>query len=157
MTRTPAQDVRATVSDAQVYFEDVAVGDALPAMSATFTPRRLVQFAGAALDFYEIHYDRDVAAEQGLDGIIVHGALKNALLGRFVHEWVAPAGRLVTYGCQYRGMDAPGEELVCRGTVTGTREDGGEGVIELEVGIERADGTLTTPGHARVVLPHRDA
>ena len=49
-------------------------------MTVTFTPRRLVQFAGAALDFYEIHHDRDVATEQGLDGILVHGALKNALL-----------------------------------------------------------------------------
>ena len=99
----------------QLFAEDVAEGDELPALRTTFTTRDLVMFAGAAADFYEIHYDRDFAVERGLGGLLVHGALKNTLLGRFLHEWVAPAGRIISYGCSYRGTDAPGEELVCRG------------------------------------------
>jgi acyl dehydratase len=135
----------------QRYLESVSVGDELPPLRDVFTPRRLVMFAGAATDFYEIHYDRDYAASLGLDGLLVHGLLKNALLGRFLHEWVAPAGRIVAYGCEYRGMDAPGEELVCRGVVTAITD----GEIDLEIGVEKVDGTVTTPGFAKVRLPSR--
>lgn len=139
----------------QRYFEDVEVGDELPTMRETFTPRRLVMFAGAALDFYEIHYDRDVAAERGLGGLLVHGALKNALLGRYLHEWVAPQGEVVSYGCSYRGMDRVGEELVCRGTVTGSRHEGGRHLIDVDIRVEKGDGTVTTPGTGVVTLPTR--
>lgn len=139
----------------QVFFEDLVPGDELPPMSTTFTTRRLVQFAGAALDFYEIHYDREYAREIGLDSLLVHGALKNALLGRFVHEWIGPGGRILAFGCQYRGMDVPGEELVCRGAVTDKREQDAEGLLELDIRLEKADGTVTTPGFGRVALPFR--
>lgn len=141
------------MSDEPRYFETVAVGDDLAPLRDTLTPRRLVMFAGAATDFYEIHYDRDHAASLGLPGLLVHGLLKNALLGRFLHEWVAPAGRVLGYGCDYRGMDAPGEELTCRGVVTDTHAD--SGMIELEIRVETTDGTVTTPGFGRVFLPSR--
>lgn len=139
----------------QRYFEDIAVGAKLPPLRDVLTPRRLVMFAGAALDFYEIHYDRDVARAHGHDTLLVHGALKNALLGRFLDEWTAPGGGVVSYGCSYRGTDPPGTELICRGTVTATRHDGDRGLIELDIRVERADGTVTTPGHAVVTLPSR--
>ena len=144
------------MDDGQRYFEDVQVGDELPPLFATFTPRHLVMFAGAATDFYEIHYDRDFAQRQGRDGILVHGALKNALLGRFLHEWSGPAGRVVSYGCSYRGMDAPGEQLACRGTVVAVSGEGdGPGLVDVAVRVEKADGTVTTPGRGRVALPRR--
>ena len=138
----------------QLFAEDVAEGDELPVLRTTFTTRDLVMFAGAAADFYEIHYDRDFAIERGLDGLLVHGALKNALLGRFLHQWVAPAGRIISYGCSFRGTDAPGEELVCRGTVTGvSHQADGTSVIDLDIRVEKADGIVTTPGRGRVELP----
>lgn len=140
---------------AQRYAEDIEVGTELPPLRETFTPRRLVMFAGAALDFYEIHYDRAVAEAQGHEDLLVHGALKNALLGRFLHEWVAPDGRVISYGCSYRGIDRPGEELVCRGTVAGTRPDGDRTRVEVDIRVEKADGTVTTPGHGVVMLPSR--
>ena len=141
------------MTEPQRHFEDVSPGDQLPAVRMTFTPRHLVMFAGAALDFYEIHYDRDVARSQGLDGLLVHGALKNALLGRYLHEYAGPRGRVASFGCQYRGMDRPDEELVCRGTVTSLDER--RRTVELEIHVEKADGTVTTPGNGLVILPSR--
>ena len=144
------------MADGQLFADDVVEGDDLPALRTTFTTRDLAMFAGAAADFYEIHYDRDFARERGLDGVIVHGALKHALLGRFLHQWVAPAGRIASYSCSYRGMDAPGEELVCRGTVTGvSRQADGTSLVDVDIRVEKADGSVTTPGRGRVVLPHR--
>jgi acyl dehydratase len=140
----------------QLYSDDVQEGDELPVLRKTFMTRDLAMFAGAAADFYPIHYDGSFAKERGLEGVIVHGALKHALLGRFLHEWIAPAGRITSFSCSYRGIDAPGEELACRGKVTDvSRGNEGSSVVDLEIWIEKADGTITTPGRARVEIPRR--
>ena len=91
----------------QIYFEDVNEGMELPAEVREPTTRQLVQYAGASGDFYEIHYDKDYAEGIGLPGIIIHGALKNAMLGTYVTNWAGPAGTLRRLTCQYRGMDFP--------------------------------------------------
>jgi acyl dehydratase len=146
------------MSREQVHFEEVSIGDELPPLRTVFTTRHLVMFAGASTDFYELHYDDGFARAAGLEGVIVQGALKNALLGRLLYEWSAPQGRILSFGCSYRGMDLPGEELVCRGKVTGLQVDeAGQGVVEVEMAVEKADGTVTTPGRGRVALPRRGA
>ena len=142
--------------DHQLYSGEVTEGDELPSLRTTFTTRDLVMFAGAAADFYEIHYDHAFAVERGLDGVIVHGALKSALLGRYLRDWIAPAGRIVSYGSSFRGMDAPGEELVCRGVVTSVSvQPDGTSLVDVDIRVEKADGTVTTPGSGRVLLPGR--
>jgi acyl dehydratase len=140
----------------QTRFEDVAVGQELPALVKTCTPRQLVQWAAASGDFYEIHYDLDHARRLGHPGLLVHGALKHAFLGQLLHEWVAPAGRIVSFGCSYRGVDRPGQPITVRGVVVKAwRDDGGgdEGLVELEVWCEDESGSRTTPGTAVVALP----
>ena len=89
------------------------------------TTRQLVMYAGASGDFYEIHYDKDFAAEQGLPGVILHGALKSAYLGQLVTGWVGAEGRLLSLSVRYREMDVPGDVLTCRGTVVERGRGGG--------------------------------
>ena len=139
----------------QVYFEDVRVGDEIPPLHKNCSTRQLVMWAGAASDFYALHYDEAFARSTGLDGIIVHGALKSAFLGQLLHDWIAPGGFLRQFGCQYRGMDYPNQDIRCRGIVTKKYEAGGEGVIELDIWTENPGGQRTTPGTATLVLPHR--
>ena len=78
----------------QIYFEDVSEGMELPAEVREPTTRQLVQYAGASGDFYEIHYDKDFAQSTGLDDVIIHGALKNAMLGAYVTGWAGPGATL---------------------------------------------------------------
>ncbi len=136
----------------QVFFEEVRPGLEIPQLVKHCSTRQLVMWAAASGDFYEIHYDVEHAKATGLPGLVVHGALKHAFLGQLLHDWVAPAGRIVRFGCSYRGMDAPNEDIVCRGVVTATTPDG---LVELDVWTETADGTVTTPGSAAVRLPAR--
>jgi acyl dehydratase len=139
----------------QVYVEDVAPGDEIPALVKNCTPRQLVMWAAASGDFYEIHYDVEYARSIGLAGLVVHGALKNAFLGQLVHDWVAPGGRVVSFGCSYRGLDYPGEDLRCGGTVRRVYDEDGEHRVELDIRIEGHEGAVTTPGTAVVALPSR--
>jgi acyl dehydratase len=139
----------------QVYYEDVDVGDEIPKLVKNCTTQQLVMWATGSGDMYPIHYDRDFAVSSGLPGVIVHGALKNAFLGQMLHDWIGEKGQIKTYGCQYRGMDVPGQDIICRGGVTNKAQDGGLNLVELDIWTEKASGEKTSPGKATVVLPSR--
>lgn len=140
--------------DAQVYIEDVQAGNEIPELVKNCSPRQLVMWAAASGDFYEIHYDVEYARSLGLPGLVVHGALKNAFLGQLLHDWVAPRGRILRYGCSYRGMDYPGEDLRCRGTITNVTSRDDEHLVELDIWVENPR-EITSPGTAVVALPSR--
>ena len=144
----------AETSTRQTYFEDVAVGQEIE-LRVVPTTRQLVQWAAGSGDFYQIHYDVEFARSTGLPGVIVHGALKHALLGRMLHEWVGYGGRIKKWGVSYRGMDVPGQEMTCKGVVTATRQEGGENLVDLDIWTQNPNGQKTTPGTATVVLPSR--
>ena len=139
----------------QVYYEDVQEGQEIPVLTEKCTSQRLVMWAAGSGDFYQIHYDKDFAQATGLQERIVHGALKHALLGRMLHEWVAPAGSVQRVACQYRSMDMIDKDVTCKGTVTAKRAEDGRNLVDLEVWTEDPDGNKTTPGTATVALPSR--
>src|SRR5690242_8023576 len=98
-------------------WNEVQVGMEIPQLKKNCSTQQLVQWAAGSGDFYQIHYDKDFALGTGLKNIIVHGALKNAFLGQMLHDWVGNEGRIRMYGCSYRGMDYPNEDIICRGIV----------------------------------------
>lgn len=138
----------------QLYFEDVKEGQEIE-LKVNPSTQQLVHWAAGSGDFYQIHYDQDFAKSTGLQGIIVHGALKHAFLGRMLWEWAGYQGKIKRWGVSYRGMDMPGQEMTCKGKVTATRREGGENLVEIEVWTENPQGQRTTPGTATVALPSR--
>ena len=139
----------------QVYFQDVQEGQEIPSLTDKPTSQRLVMWAAASGDFYQIHYDKDFALGNGLPERITHGALKHALLGRLVHQWAGDEGRVKKVACQYRGMDIVNEDVTCHGVVKRKYQDGNENLVELELWTETPQGQKTTPGTAVVALPSR--
>jgi acyl dehydratase len=139
----------------QVHIEDVNQGDEITKLVKNCNSQQLVLWAAGSGDFYQIHYDKDFAQANGLKGTIVHGALKHAFLGQMLHDWVGKGGRVKKYGCQYRGMDYPNQDIACRGVVTGKRQEGSENLVELEIWTENPEGQKTSPGTAVVALPSR--
>ena len=137
------------------YWEDVEEGAALGPLVKRPTTRQLVQYAGAAGDFYEVHYDRDFALALGLPGVIVHGALKNAFLAQLVTDWMGTGGQLTRLSVQYRGIDVPGDALTCTGRVTSKREEQRVRSVQCALWLENGAGERTTSGTATVVLPSR--
>ncbi len=140
----------------QIYYEDVREGEAIPEVVKQPTTQQLVHWAAGSGDFYQIHYDKDFAEGTGLQGVIVHGALKHAWLGDLLHRFAAPGGRVKRVACSYRGMDVPGLAYTLRGRVTGKSVEGGEHLVEVEVWGESAEGQKTTPGRGVVALPSRE-
>ena len=140
---------------AQLYFEDISQGQEVTTLTQHCDSQRLVYWAAGSGDFYQIHYDKDFAQRTGLPDRIVHGALKHALLGRMLHEWVGAEGSVKRVACQYRGMDMVDKDVICKGAITGKRSENGENLVDLEIWTETPEGQKTTPGTATVVLPSR--
>ena len=142
------------MAEKQVHWDDVSEGQEI-SLNEPMSSQRLVMWAAASGDFYQIHYDQGFAVETGLEGVIVHGALKGMLAGRLLDEWTGEDGRIVRWGVSYRGMDPVGQDMRIWGKVTKKYEQHGEGRIDLDVGATQPDGTETTPGTATVLLPKR--
>jgi hydroxyacyl-ACP dehydratase HTD2-like protein with hotdog domain len=140
----------------QIYFDDVQGGDKIPTLTITSDPTQMFFFSAATYTGHRIHYDRTWARDvEGYPDILVHGPLQAALLARAITDWIGPGGRLVRYSIQNRASAYPGEELRFVGTVTGTREENGQALVDLSIHGEKGDAEILMPGTATVALPKR--
>ena len=138
-----------------LFYDDLEVGMQLPVLRKDPTTQQLVKYAGASGDYYQIHYDINFAKANGLPGVILHGALKNAFLGELITNCIGDKGMLKKLSCQYRGMDEPGTPIFCKGEVRKKHQLNNENLIECDIWMENADGEKTTPGTAIFSLPKR--
>ena len=72
-----------------------------------------------------------------------------------IDEWKGEQGKIKNWGVSYRGMDPARQDLTIWGKVTKKYEEGGEALVDLDVGVAQPDGTQTTPGTATVALPKK--
>jgi len=82
-------------------FDDVQVGDALPAQTFQVTRADLVRYCGASGDFNTIHWSERIAREVGLPGVIAHGMFTMATAVRVVTDWAGDPGAIVQYGVRF--------------------------------------------------------
>jgi acyl dehydratase len=122
-------------------FDDVKVGDALPAQTFEVTRADLVRYCGASGDFNTIHWSERIAREVGLPGVIAHGMFTMATAVRVVTDWVGDPGAIVQYGVRFTKPvpvdDERGATLEVSAVVA-AKDD--------EARTVRVDLTATTPG-----------
>ena len=140
----------------QLYYEDVAVDDEITPLVKQPTTRQLVMWAGASGDYNPIHYDKDLAQNQGLPGVIVHGQLAGCFLGQLITDWIGQQGIVHSFSCSYRGMNFPGEALICKGRVTKRYVKDSQHFLECAIWVENVKGEKTVTGKVIVIVPSRD-
>ena len=140
----------------KVYFEDIEVGTELPGLVKYPTTMQLVKYAGASGDYYQIHYDKDIALANGLPGVIVHGWLALSFLGQMVTDWMGDEGSLVKLSGSYKGMNRVHEDIICNGKVTKKYSEDDRNLVRVEIWAENPDGEKTVTGTAVVALPSRN-
>jgi hydroxyacyl-ACP dehydratase HTD2-like protein with hotdog domain len=139
----------------QLFYEDVTVGDELPALRVAVDETQMFFFSAATYNGHRIHYDKDYArVDEGYDDILVQGPLQAALLARAITDWIGGRGRLVDYSVQSRGVAFPGQPMTFGGTVTGKRVVAGRGLVDLDIA-GRRESDILMPGTATVELPIR--
>jgi len=136
----------------QPYFDDVTVGDEIPALSVSVDETQMFFFSAATYNGHRIHYDKDWARDtEGYDNVLVQGPLQAALLSRALTDWIGGAGRLFAFSVQNRAIAYPAQQLMFGGVITGKRDDG---LVDLDIYCKRGDEVLM-PGTATVALPSK--
>jgi acyl dehydratase len=131
-----------------VAWPELRVGDALPAMVIEVTPTRVVAGAIASRDFMPVHHDRDYANQQGAPDIFMNILTDTAYCSRFLTDWAGSEAMITNLAIRLGVPVFPGHTLTYTGAVTGLREDGELGVVEVELRAmndlgEHVSGTAT--------------
>ncbi len=140
----------------KVYFEDVALGDALPEWSRKTDFMNWNRYAAVNDEFVYFHMDdeagRAALNEQGAFGM---GNLRYAYIINALRDWIGDEGEIREVGCQYRAINQKNDVLTVVGAVTEKNVEDGENRVRIEVNVLNQEGETTCPGHAVVVLPNR--
>ncbi len=117
-------------------YDEVAVGDVLPAVSYPLRRSDLVRYAGASGDFNPIHWNERFAVEVGLPNVIAHGMLTMATAARLVTDWCGDPGAVVSYGVRFTkpvvvADDGAGAAVEVTGTVSAKDDEARTVRVEL--------------------------
>ena len=139
-----------------VYFEDVNVGDDLPAWSRTTDFMNWNRYAAVNDEFVYIHMDdeagRAALNEQGAFGM---GNLRYTYLLNALRDWIGDEAEIREAAVQFRAINQKNDTLTVTGKITDKKVEDGENRVYLETNVVNQQGDATCPGHAVVVLPNR--
>ncbi|HEX8003763.1 MAG TPA: MaoC/PaaZ C-terminal domain-containing protein [Mycobacteriales bacterium] len=135
-------------------YDDVNVGDTIPARDFTIQRINLVMYCGASGDFNVIHWNERIATMVGLPNVIAHGMYTMAQAGRVVTDWAGDPGAVEEYKVRFSKPvvvpdDDKGATLTVSGEVT-EKLDGNRVVVTLTA--TAADQTVLQGARATVRL-----
>jgi acyl dehydratase len=142
------------MTSATLYIEDVTEGDEAPVRSHVLTRTDLVAYAGASGDMNPMHHDEVLATAAGQPSVFGHGMFSMGLLGSALTDYVG-VGNVRRFQVRFAKQTWPAETLETKIVVTGTRQDGGEHLVDLDVRLRNAEGEEKVVGLATAVLASR--
>lgn len=132
----------------KLYFENVRVGDEIPAMAKAPVDRvQLARYAGATGDFHPLHVDEAYAKSLGMPSVYAPSPLGQGFLGQLITDW-ARGAQIKKFSTKFIRLIWPGDTLVCKGRVSDRHGENGKYAIELEVWAENQKGELVLKGSA---------
>jgi hypothetical protein len=140
----------------RLLLDDVAAGDALPALEYEVSATTVVLGALASRDWRPMHHDKDFAVNRnGTRDIFLNTPNQAAWFERYLTDWTGPHGRLGRVTFSMLGSVFPGDTMALRGVVESTEVDEtGCGFATVAVTLSVGDG-VKTRCRARVALPRR--
>jgi acyl dehydratase len=140
----------------KVHFEDVKVGDEIPAWSRTTDFMSWNRYAAVNDEFVYIHMDdeagRAALNEQGAFGM---GNLRYTYMLDALRDWIGDEAEIRECGVQFRAINHKNDTLTVSGKITDVKVEDGENRVYLDMNVVNQNGDGTCPGHAVVVLPNR--
>ena len=138
-----------------VYFEDVEVGQEIPAFVRQTNLMHWNRFAAVNDEFIPIHMDDDAGRAAGQAGAFGMGNLRWSYLLNALRDWAGDEVEIRELSVQFRAINNKDDILSTRAVVTEKKEEDGEHLVVLEVDVVNQNDEQTTPGRAVVALPSR--
>ncbi|SDI58342.1 MaoC family dehydratase [Nonomuraea jiangxiensis] len=137
---------------ATVKYDQVEVGQEIPAVDYVVRRVNLVMYAGASGDFNQIHWNERFAKMVGLPDVIAHGMYTMAQAGRFVTDWAGDPGAVVDFGVRFSSMVVvPDDDQGATISVSGVVEEKLEGG-RVVIGLTASSGDAQVLSKARAVV-----
>ncbi len=136
----------------ELAWRDIAVGDRLPDLVVDVTATRIVAGAIASRDFMPVHHDRSYANSQGAPDIFMNILSDTGYCSRFLTDWAGPEVMIRRLAIRLGVPLFPDTVLTYSGSVTATRAEGDEGIVDVELTASTPLGDHVT-GSAVLTLP----
>ena len=137
------------------FFQDVELGDQIGPMQTEATDDGVSRFCYIWNNPAPNRFtDQETAEKTGLPGPIVPGIMAMAMVTRLLTGWAGPAS-LKDLDVVFRQPVPHHQPITISGTVTDTRREAGENLVECDVMMTGAQGERYVGGKAILVLPGR--
>lgn len=135
---------------AKIRFEDIKVGDSVPALEKHMTQEIINKWAAVSGDYNPLHVDLEFAKTTRFGGTIAHGYISLSYLNEMMTRWLGfgwlYGGKLLDV--QMKAPVRPGDSLTCKGKVISKEVKDKQNLVECEVFIENQTGAKPVIGRA---------
>jgi hypothetical protein len=132
-------------------FEDVTIGEKLPAREIPITTALIVGGAVASRDFTPVHHNKGAAQKAGMPDVFMNILTSNGLMGSYVTNWAGPDSTTRKIDLKLGAPNIDGFVMTITGEVTAMDE--ASGMINIDVLGENNVWGMHMQGTVSVQLP----
>src|SRR6478609_9098497 len=137
---------------ASVRFDDVHVGDRIPARSKVVRREDVKAYADASGDQNPLHQDDAFAQGVGFPGIIAHGMFTMAHVVKAVTDWIGDPGALLSIDVQFRAAVFMDETLEAGGEIVDLDPAPRTATLSVWAAVEREGKRVLAVKNSRAVV-----
>ena len=138
-----------------VYFEDIEVGEEVPAFERETDFMSWNRYAAVNDEFVYLHMDDEVGAAAGQGAAFGMGNLRWSYVMNALRHWIGDEAQVRELAMQFRAINHKHDVLTTSAKVTGKEPEGDIGLVYLDIDVTNQNGDSTAPGTAVVALPKR--
>ena len=136
-----------------LHFEDIELGDEIGPVELVASDERVLTFCELWGNPMPNRFtDQELAEASGLPGPIIPGVMSMAIMSQALTDWAGPES-LKDLDLVFRQPVPHNKPLLISATVTDTRQENGENLIECDVLMTGAAGERYIGGTALLVVP----
>lgn len=121
-----------------------------PLVKAPVTREMFKAYNPASGDDNPIHVDEDFARSAGYPTVFAQGMLIMGFVGQLLAERFGP-NNIRRFKARFAAITWPGDQITCRGKVTGKKQSNRGTILELDLTAEDQKGEVKVVGAASVL------
>lgn len=138
-----------------VYFEDVEVGQSIPAFERKTDFMHWNRYAAVNEEYVYVHMDDEAGKAAGQGAAFGMGNLRWAYVLNALRGWIGDEAEIRELGMQFRAINFKNDVLRTEGVITEKKQENGENLVVLTINVLNQKDEKTAPGRAVVSLPSR--